>query len=156
MAIDYAEVSPEKIRRWRSGARWKALLPRLSLGFGESRDDKLEIYTSSTRSYHYAAPKEVDSGWDVDLIWDLSDLVWNDAQTNIDVRSKLMVQLRDEILEEVTRLYFERKKLLAEMAGADAADDPKLREKSLRVEELTAHIDALTGGRFSESLKSHP
>jgi hypothetical protein len=150
MAIDYAEVSPEKIRRWRNAARWKALLPRLSLGFGESRDDNVEIYTSSTMSYHYIAPKEIDSGWDIDLVWDLSDLVWNDAQTSIDVRSKLMVQLRDEILEEVTRLYFERRKLLAELDEAGAGGDEKLSGKKLRIEELTAHIDALTGGRFSD------
>jgi hypothetical protein len=154
MAVDYAEVSPEKIKRWRAGARWKALLPRFSFGLSESKDDKVEIYTSSTRSYHYTAPREIDSGWDIDLTWDLSDLVWNDAQTNIDVRSKLMVQLRDEILEDVTRLYFERKRLLAELSETVPEDTQKLYEKKLRVEELTAHIDALTGGRFSDALKS--
>jgi hypothetical protein len=149
MAVDYAEVAPEKIKRWRAGARWKALLPKLSFGISESNDDKVEIYTSSTRSYHYTAPREVDSGWDIDLTWDLSDLVWNDSQTNIDVRSKLMVQLRDEILEDVTRLYFERKRLLASL-GADPENERKRQEKELRVEELTAHIDALTGGGFSD------
>ncbi|MFQ5952735.1 MAG: WD40/YVTN/BNR-like repeat-containing protein [Candidatus Omnitrophota bacterium] len=152
MAIKYAEVSPEKIRKWRSGAKWKALLPRLSLGFSESTDDKVEIYTSSKRAYHYTAPRQVDTGWDIDLTWDLSDLVWNDAQSNIDVRSKLMVQLRDGILEEVTRLYFERKRLLVELEGVSPEDERKLREKRMRIEELTAHIDALTGGKFSKAL----
>ena len=80
--------------------------------------------------------------------------MWNDVQTNIDIRSKLMVQLRDEILEDVTRLYFERKRLLAELSETRPEDTQKLREKRLRVEELTAHIDALTGGRFSDALKS--
>ncbi|MGB3082456.1 MAG: hypothetical protein WBB86_05665 [Candidatus Omnitrophota bacterium] len=154
MAVDYAEVSPEKIKRWRAGARWKALLPKFSFGVSESKDDKVEIYTSSTRSSHYTAPSEIDSGWDIDLTWDLSDLVWNDVQTNIDIRSKLMVQLRDEILEDVTRLYFERKRLLAELSETGPEDTQKLREKRLRAEELTAHIDALTGGRFSDALKS--
>ncbi|MGB2660779.1 MAG: hypothetical protein WBD04_00115, partial [Candidatus Omnitrophota bacterium] len=139
---------------WRAGARWKALLPKFSFGVSESKDDKVEIYTSSTRSYHYTAPSEIDSGWDIDLTWDLSDLVWNDVQTNIDIRSKLMVQLRDEILEDVTRLYFERKRLLAELSETGPEDTQKLREKRLRAEELTAHIDALTGGRFSDALKS--
>nr|BDD44718.1 hypothetical protein 23 [bacterium] len=66
---------------------------------------------------------------------------------------KLLVQLRDEILEEVTRLYFERKRLVSEL-GAEADKNSKkiLSEKKLRIDELTAYIDALTGGKFSEAL----
>ncbi|MCK5451238.1 MAG: hypothetical protein KAI70_05695 [Candidatus Omnitrophica bacterium] len=155
MAIEYAEVSPEKIKKWREGAKWKALLPKLSVGFSESIDDKSEIYTSATKSYVMIGPKEVDNDWDIDLTWDLSDLVWNDAQTAIDVRSKLMVQLRDEILEDVTRLYFERKKLIARVneIKRNTEDVKTLRtilfDKMLRLEELTAYLDALTGGKFS-------
>jgi photosystem II stability/assembly factor-like uncharacterized protein len=152
MAIDYAEVSPEKIKRWRGGARWKAIMPRVSLGFSRSVDDNVEIYKNSTLSYVVRGPEEVDTDWGIDLTWDLSDLIWNDSQTSIDVRSKLMVQLRDEVLEEVTRLYFERKRILAELDEAGFEGEKKLREKRLRIEELTAHIDALTGGKFSDAL----
>ena len=162
MAIEYAEVSPEKIKKWRSGARWKAILPRLSLGFSESVDDNIEIYKNSTTAYVVTGPRERDNDWGIDLTWDLSDLVWNDAQTNIDVRSKLMVQLRDDILEEVTRLYFERKRLIAEVgsSGLGSLDQKEvsgkggLFEKRMRIEELTAYIDALTGGRFSKTIKA--
>ncbi len=154
MAIEYAEVSPEKIRSWRRGARWKALLPKLSVGFSESYDDNIDIYKSSSYSYVIRGPRERGNDWDVDLVWDLSDLIWNDAQTSIDVRSKLMVQLRDDILEEVTRLYFERKKLLAGLERPGDSDEKAFRAKKLRIEELTAYIDALTGGKFSEALGS--
>jgi len=76
-----------------------------------------------------------------------------------------MVQLRDDILEEVTRLYFERKRLLLEAARLeeDRSRDnedrsgiflAKLLEKKIRVEELTAYIDAYTGGRYSEALRA--
>jgi hypothetical protein len=158
MAIHYAEVSPEKIKRWRKGARWKAIFPRLSLGFSESNNDNMEIYKSSTSYYVVNGPNEIDRDWSIDLTWDLSDLVWNDAQTSIDVRSKLMVQLRDDILEEVTRLYFERKKLLMEIAGEGreshktGVDEKAIIDKRLRIEELTAYIDAITGGQFSSSI----
>jgi len=149
MAVEYAEVSPEKIKNWRNGAKWKALLPKLSVGFSEDSDDNVEIYTSSTKSYHYSAPREVDHSWDVDLTWDLSELVWNTEQTSIDTRSKLMVQLRDEILEEVTRLYFERKRIISEIKGSEEVSD----HKRIRVEELTAYIDAYTGGKFSNKIE---
>jgi hypothetical protein len=164
MAINYAEVSPRKIERWRTGAKWKAIMPRLSVGFSESFDDNFDIYKSSSTSYVIQGPRERDNDWGVNLTWELSNLVWNGAQTIIDVRSKLMVQLRDNILEEVTRLYFERKRLLLEIArlekGSRDNEDrsgpfpAKLLEKKIRVEELTAYIDAYTGGRYSEALRA--
>ncbi len=146
MAIEYAEVSPEKIKEWRQGARWKAIFPKLSVGFSQSCDDNIELYKSASRYYVASGPRERGEDWDVDLSWDLSDLIWNESQTSIDVRSKLMVQLRDGILEEVTRLYFERKRLVIE-AEKNAAP-----EKLLRIEELTGYIDALTGGGYSRAL----
>ena len=158
MAIEYAEVSPEKIKAWRRGAMWKAVLPRLSVNVSESYDDNIEIYKNSSTSYVVTGPRERGNDWGIDLTWDLSDLVWNDAQTSIDVRSRLMVQLRDDILEEVTRLYFERKRLIEEIEEeSEDTGQEKLKyisEKDLRIEELTAYIDALTGGRFSEALSN--
>ncbi|MDP8298379.1 MAG: hypothetical protein P9L88_00525 [Candidatus Tantalella remota] len=147
MAIEYAEVSPEKIKKWRQGARWKAIFPKLSVGFSQSCDDNIELYKSSTKYYVASGPRERGEDWDIDLSWDLSDLIWNESQTSIDVRSKLMVQLRDQILEEVTRLYFERKRLVLEVEKGAAP------EKLLRIEELTGYIDALTGGGFSHALE---
>ena len=163
MAVEYAEVSPEKIRSWRSAARWKALMPKLSVGFGEARKDNMEIYTSATTSYYYTAPQRIDEDWDVGLSWDLSDIIWTSAQTSIDVRSKLMVQLRNDILQEVTRLYFERKRIINDIGttytgkGKGKGDSKghgawSMEEKAIRIEELTAHIDALTGGRFSRAM----
>ena len=133
------------------------MLPKLTVNFSESIDENVELYKSATTSYSIIGPKEKDKDWGVGLNWDLSDLVWNDAQTSIDVRSKLMVQLRDEILEDVTRIYFERKRLVNEVKETEAkiTDDggPETRgvlsEKALRIEELTAYLDALTGGAFS-------
>ena len=46
MAIEYAEVSPEKIKRWRKGAKFKALFPKVSFGIDEGRSDTYEIYTT--------------------------------------------------------------------------------------------------------------
>ncbi|MFH1310065.1 MAG: hypothetical protein ABIH85_05265 [Candidatus Omnitrophota bacterium] len=161
MAIDYAEVSNDKIKQWRDSVRWKAVLPKFSIGFSESIGDNVEIYKSATTAYVVNGPKEKDNDWDCSLSWDFSDLIWNDAQTSIDVRSKLMVQLREDILEEVTRLYFERIKLLLyiqemekdmnQIHGRGMQDFLKNLQK---LHEATAYIDALTGGKFSEAVKT--
>ena len=69
-------------------------MPRLSVNFSRSDDDNIEIYKNSTTSYVVRGPREVDNDWGVALTWDLADVIWNNAQTTIDIRSKLMVQLR--------------------------------------------------------------
>ncbi len=67
-----------------------------------------------------------------------------------------MVQLRDDILDEVTKLYFERLRVKMEIDGMAIEDRKKRSSKLLRLEELTASIDALTGGYFSREIKSGP
>ena len=155
MAISYAEVHPDKIKRWRSAAKFKALFPKLNLGIDHGWSDTYEIYTSSSKNYWLYGPQDRTSGWDVNLSWDLSDLIWNDAQTSIDVRSKLMVQLRDDIVDEVTRLYFERRRLQIELLTRPPKDTQGKLKKALRLQELTASLDGLTGGDFSRACKKY-
>lgn len=151
-AIRYAEVHKEKIDEWRKGAKHKALLPTLSVGVNRDMKSTSEIYTSATRSYWEIGPNDTVTGWDVNLSWDLGDLIWNNDQNSIDVRSRLMVQLRDDILNEVTRLYFERRRLQVELLTNPPANLSHRLDKELRLQELTAGLDALTGGWFSKYL----
>ncbi|MFA5144406.1 MAG: hypothetical protein WC723_00140 [Candidatus Omnitrophota bacterium] len=148
-AIKYAEVEPDKIKQWRKKAQMKAILPKLTVGLDNSRNTNYEIYTSATTHYVYEGPEDMSSGWDIALSWDLSELIWNEDQTSIDVRSRLMVELRGDILDEVTKLYFERRRVKLELDNLSIEDKRKRLEKELRLEELTASLDALTGGYFS-------
>jgi hypothetical protein len=152
MAVEYAEVSPDKIKQWRAGAKWRGVLPRFAFKYDENYSDKVEFYKSATTTYMLEGPRDKRDSWGITLTWDLPDLIWNSSQTSIDVRSKLMVQLRDDILEDVTRLYFERKRLIEEMVYQDGTDKAKDYSRSSRIEELTAYIDAYTGGMFTRAL----
>lgn len=151
-AIEYAEVHPEKIAKWRRAAKAKALLPTLSLGIDRDKSKSLHWDSGTNPDTLVIGPDEEDIGWDIKCSWDLGDLIWNDAQTSIDVRSKLMVQLRDDILDEVTNLYFERRKLQIELLQNPPKDVNKQIEKDLRLQELTANIDAMTGGYLSREI----
>ncbi|MCX5707506.1 MAG: hypothetical protein NTY14_00765 [Candidatus Omnitrophica bacterium] len=153
-AMKFAEVEPEKIRQWRIKAAKKAWLPQISLGLNRDTTDLWHWESGSTT-------KELDDDlrrgrdsldWDVRLSWNLGDLVWSDDQTSIDVRSRLTVQLRNDILDEVTKIYFERIRLKTELNALDIWDKNKIRDKELRILELNAYLDALTGGYFSRSI----
>jgi len=152
MAIHYAEVHPEKIEKWRRGAKFRALFPKVNFGLDQSKSDTYEIYTASSKSYWVYGPEDESDGWDLNFTWDLADLVWNPSQTSIDVRSKLMVQLRDDIVDEVTRLYFERRRLQIERLINPPANLQANVKQELRIREITAGLDGLTGGTFSRAI----
>jgi len=86
------------------------------------------------------------------LTWNLGEYVWNYHQTSIDVRSRLMVQLRNDILDQVTKLYFERLRLKYELTQ-NTENSKQTDLKYLRLAELTANIDALTDGYLSRNIK---
>ena len=155
-AIKYAEVDPEKIIKWRRQAQNKAVLPQVSLGLDRSTTDLWHWEGgSTTRSDDDTLRRGRDSiDWSVSLSWNLGELIWNDDQTSIDARSRLMVQLRDDILDEVNKLYFERIRVKMEMDSLQIEDRKKRFEKELRLKELTASLDALTGGYFSSHIKA--
>jgi hypothetical protein len=145
-AVEYAEVSKEKIDEWRSLVKKRALLP--SVGMKYTRDiDETQSLSASSHTF-IEGPMDEGSQWYITAAWDLKDLIWSDKQTSIDVRSKLMVQLREDILDEVTRLYFERRREQIDLIINNVEGREKI-DKILRIRELTAGIDAFTNGWFS-------
>lgn len=143
-AIRYAEVHPDKIKNWRKEARIKALIPEFDLGYDKN------ISLSTTTNSFTVGPND----WSMDLRWNIGDIIFSDDQTNIDVRSRLMVELRDDILDDITRLYYERRRIQVDMLISYPKSEKEKYDKLLRIEELTASIDALTGGYFSARLGS--
>lgn len=155
-AIRYAEVEPEKIQKWRKQAAKKALLPEVSVGLDRNVTDLWHWEGGSTTKVDDDILRRGRDTieWDINLSWDLGELIWNDDQASIDVRSRLMVQLRDDILDEVTKIYFERIRVKMELDNLSIEDRKKRFEKELRLQELTAYLDGLTGGYFSQQIKS--
>lgn len=144
MVVEYCDVSNDKITSWHKQARARALLPDLSFGYGNN------VY-GSYNGIFAVGPND----WQVNVSWDLGDLLYSTDQTSIDARSRLMVQLRNDVLAEATQLFYERKKLQIELADGLLNPD-ELSRKQIRLEEVSALLDRLTGGAFSKVLKSSP
>jgi hypothetical protein len=144
MVVEYCDVSNDKIASWHKQARARALLPDLSFGYGNN------VY-GSYNGVFAVGPND----WQVNVSWDLGDFLYSTDQTSIDARSRLMVQLRNDVLAEATQLYYERKKLQIELTDGLLSPD-ELSRKQIRLEEVSALLDRLTGGAFSKVLKSSP
>ena len=150
MVTAYADVNKDKIDRWKRQARVRAFVPEVSLGLDR---DATDLYHWDTGS----SPDELQKGdemvaWDVALQWDLADVIWSSDQTSIDSRSKMMVELRGDLLDQATRLYFERRRLQIERAQIPEGD-PSAWQAEMRIDELTAMLDAMTGRAFSRQLQ---
>lgn len=153
--IIYAEVHPSKIKKWRKAAARKALLPDLRFTLGKGRDWQSSTYFYSTSSQKYTdddITQGNDNAWSVSLTWKLGELIWNNDQTSIDSRARYAVQLRDDLLNEVTRLFFERRRLQVAIVISPPVDILGKLENELRLQELTAGIDALTDSYLSKRL----
>ena len=156
-AMHYAEVEPEKIQRWRRQAYLKAFFPTVSFDYDRDEDTFLNAIGSTTNPAFDRIVRSEDPSKSLDfsLNWDIGDLIWSTDQTSIDVRSKLMVQLRDDILDEVTRHFFERRRLQVELLTDPPSDSRAQLDKELRLQELTAMLDGLTGGWFSHEVETY-
>ena len=60
--------------------------------------------------------------------------------------------LVEGILKESTRLYYMRKRLQVDMILKPPTDQATILSKQLRIEELTAMLDAMTGGWYQRAL----
>jgi hypothetical protein len=147
--IQYADVANGKIKRWHAESRMAGFLPTFS--FGKNLDRSASVSTYSGK--FITGPEDVSKGWDANVGWDLGDMIYSSDQTSIDSREKLMVELRNDLLSEVTRIYYERRRLQIDLIFTPSVSEQEHLENLLRIDELTALLDGMTDGFFSKRLE---
>ena len=91
-----------------------------------------------------------DWGLSLTLTWNLADLAYHPELIDVSRETRALIEFRDDVLDEITQLYFERRRVLVEIdASRDRATRARLR---LRADELAAGIDAWTDGWFSQQM----
>jgi len=156
-ALKFFKVHPEALTSYRRGAAWKALMPDVELIFNNefgNNDRKLNdaLYPSFTQQYGYKESEVVTRGsisLGVRAHWALDRLIFN-AET-LDVSS--LVGVQEGLLREITSLYFTRRRLLTSMTLNPPQDPNEEITEQLRLDEVTANLDALTGGFFTREIK---
>ncbi len=158
MTMEYSKTDNRYVEAWLRAAKNAAWLPELVAQYGYS--DSLDNgFTYQTGTYEWDADEPladdigvgIDQDVDVRVKWQLSKLVMSSDRIRVISETQDIVKLRDKVLEQVTRVYFERRRLQVEML-LNSGDLKAQLKNELRLQELTAQIDAITGGRFSEAL----
>jgi hypothetical protein len=117
-----AHASPEQVRRWLRQSRSFAALPELTIDGRVRLDwdhgfDYADPYGAEPLldDELVTVPVDVDQGWteelQVRLRWQLGDLVMSSERIRVLSEAQDVVKLRDQVLAEVTRAYFERRRL---------------------------------------------
>jgi len=152
-AIDYMRVHPEVVDSWRLRARTNALAPRLTTtGQGTLNDDRRTVEKPGDPTI-VSIDNDQSGRLTVGATWELDRLIFEPAEMAVARESVRIANLRDRVLDEVTRRYFERRRLQVDLELSPPKDLADRVKKELRLQELTADIDAVTGGWFSEKLK---
>lgn len=136
------------IGSWRSRARLAALVPKVSadLKIDERRYRVVGLTASSEVDYVRDSPSMVIG---FRLSWDLGGLVFADAELRAAQQSSATAKTRAEAVGQATRVYYERQRLMLEVASEPAPTARERAEQELRLEELAAELDALTGGLYT-------
>lgn len=97
-----------------------------------------------------------DAQYTIRARWELSDLIFSSERVRVLAETQDAVKLRDQLLAEATRLYFDRRRIQAEMLLAPRPDLHGRVRDEVELLELTARLDALTGGAFGRALARPP
>ena len=163
----YANTSPRQVSRWLRQSVTFATLPQVQLDY-TLRDDVDEGFEYLNAEGAELVPNEdpfavrtdADQGqtrtYRARLVWDLDKIVMSSERIRVINEAQDIVKLRDKVLAEATRLYFERRRMQVERLLAPKADMIARVREELRLMELTANLDALTGGAFSGALARQP
>lgn len=151
-AIDYLQVHPDIVAGWRNRARANALAPRLqTTGYGTLNDDIRTVENPGSPTIE-SIDQDRGGRLTVGLTWELDRLIFEPQEMAVARESVRTANLRDRVLDEVTRRYFERRRLQVDIELSPPRDLADRVKKELRLQELTADIDAATGGWFSQKL----
>jgi hypothetical protein len=145
-------------------ARLRNVLPQIDTSFDNSDYALSSLETRGSDQYDSAdssinssldknrkasADNEFNTGFR--FTWHLDRLIYDPEIIDIVNSARVSANIRENLLTELTQIYFQRKNLLSELISNPFS---RTMTQKFKLQELTADIDARTGGWYSLSLRS--
>jgi hypothetical protein len=145
-----ARVNPELAASWLRRVGKAAALPQLRLRL--ERGVGLNTTLAALQTYDQTAIRTGDDWvYEVGLTWRLDRLIFDVDELRAGREARRLAVLRNDIQAQVIRLYFERRRLQVEGELDRSPSLGAALRRALRIRELGALLDALTGGRLSRA-----
>ena len=159
-AVKHYRLEPERINALARNARLKGLVPNISATFSNelgnrftnTKDGLFPVLPNPDNNpnpnfYKERVSESSDNlSWSVSASWDLDRLVF--AAEALDAKS--LTSLEENLVREVTTLFFSRRRVLASLILSPPDDDEEFFYELMRLDELTATLDAFSGGMFGK------
>lgn len=166
-ALRYLEMGAPDLDHWTRRARLAALLPQVQgqVAWLDQHDlqnrfrENIEADENGDYQRDYAQHYLYDDTrsrtlYSLRLSLDLSQLVYTPQEMVIQREVRARWKHRDDLLKAVTETYFARRRhQLYDMLLVPDSDEEAL-ARHLEIQALSARLDALTGGWFSEQLQN--
>ena len=152
-AMDYASVQPHILQANFRNARLTKLLPRTRIRVDRQFDDDRDININAAGERTVGIDTDDDTNYTIQADFKFDELLMSSDKIRVIRENARLVELRDDLLDEVTKLYFDRRRLQVRLLLSPAGSVEKRVQDQLRLQELTAQIDALTGGFLTAKIR---
>lgn len=148
-------------KRYRLLARIRNLIPRVGFDINSTGSNTNYYQFEKGISTNVSLNNSFDAGKIIRLqddggtfkqfsvVWNTHELFYDDEIREILNQARLTANIRENILDDVTRIYFQRRKLQLDSVISENNDLEKKLEKELEIAQLTGQLDSRTGGWFS-------
>jgi competence protein ComEA len=163
-ALRYTRLNPDIIDSWRVRTRLAGAAPqfKVTAGYVPQRDylwiqtnGSLDIIPppSGTTNVTRRDTLQNQGTLAATATWDLDRLIYDPQEARVTREALRISKQMDGVLDDVTRRYFERRRMQVELELAPPSDVGERLRKEIRMQELTADLDGISGGYFSAELK---
>jgi hypothetical protein len=152
-ALKRADADPDSVRWLAAAIHVAAALPAIKLTVDRdvSRDESLDRYQDDPDRWGADTGRGVALGASAE--WKLGELVFDPDEVRVYDLLGDRADRREALLTLLVGTYFERRRLMLTELLVPAATPDEAIGRRTRIDELTAVIDALTGGLLSRNLK---
>ena len=160
-ALAYLRLQPRHVEELRRGVTQRGWLPVVAVRGGYAHDESRaalrdEVVSSGALWQLRDLDHDRGHGYDVSVsvAWELGDLLYHPESIDVSHEAREVIELRDDVLDEITQLFFERLRVIAQLAALEDPHDAEALRLGLRADELAAGIDAWTGGWFGRRTRA--
>jgi len=148
-ALDYAEFDPDDTAKWKANARKRNWLPDVRT-YARRRQWPADVFTTVNdgttiaNDIHLSDREANLESFGVEFRWEFKNLRFDPEQIDISEETRRRASQRNDLIEDITKLYYKRIAMLVKLAGdTSALSVDELIELKLDAVEITHLMNAL-------------
>jgi hypothetical protein len=168
IALEFAGIpTGQQFSAYKRQARMRNIIPGVDAFANKGVQDFLSIETNANDTFS-SSTSSISSDYEKNNInkddnnintglkftWNLANLIYDPEINDINTSARITANIRENILTELTQIYYARKELLYKLLDQSFHDElQEIFTEKLKLAEYTAQLDARTGAWFSAELE---